>query len=281
MAQRDYLTGRFKASAAHTMRVSMAGLLQQALAELASRASQGLKASVEALATPPSRADQRAMYERLGEATRQAVLDQYDREIENNGHARYRASGVSQRLTGRLRPLLDGNVDGTIYRIVGGPNRNGGVRIELFNPAALNARARHWARLEFGAGTEAAGDRPRRFTFGLRGAQVALQLGGGPRPGFMIPKGYWVENGEVVAPGAPVQGSKFYLAGGVPAGLSRRGVPAQRPMVTVGFAGRHYLEAGLAEFADRAPTEFNRMIVDTLGSRSRLRFTYTVTTRAA
>lgn len=260
------------------MSVSMARIVGDAFGKLGGAASVGLTRLVGELATPPSRAQQRAMYERLGEATRTAVVETYDSEIGENPHARYRGgTGKNQRLTGRLRPLLAGNVGGTIYRVVNAPNSNGGVRIELFNPKAMNARAQHWARLNFGAGAAGLASSPARtYQIGLRGAGQTVGFRTGPRPAFRIPKGWWFEGGENVPPGMPVAGSAFYLRP-----ITKATAAPQTPMITRGIGARRFLDAGLDIFARQVSPAFNELVREQIGSRSRLRFHDTVVGRAS
>lgn len=266
---RDF-SGQFKRYIANGARVSVTAELQDMAADLASGMSKALADALERLAEPPDRAEQRAMYTRLGEGTVNAVLAEYDNEIGSNGHAQYRAG--SGRLSGRLRPVLAGNVDGAIYRVVNGPTRSGGVRIELFNQRPLDARAAHWARLNFGAAPAETQTSP-TFRIQFRNRAIPLTFGASPSKGFMIPAGFWVEGGEHVPPGMPVAGSAFYRR--LPSGVERRYRPSKAKL-TAGIVGHWFLDAGLAYFAREAPDEFNAMIDRVSKSRMRVAFRYDV-----
>lgn len=285
MATRDPLEVAIQAVNAAAQRqlaglvsVSLAEIVYDAYGQLGFGSSKGLLQLIAAIGSTPSRQQQRAMYQRLGELTQAKVLEAYDRDVGNGGlnATGYRAgTGRNARLTGRLRPVLASNASGTIYRIVGAPQSKGGVRIELFDTKVLDRRARHWARINFGAGREAAGETPARFRLsGLGGASVELSLNQGPRPAYRIPKGYWYDSpgGENVAPFRPTPGEAFYLRR-QPGG----GQFQQQPKITAGHGGAHFLDEGLGAFARALPDEFQEMIRSHLGARSRLKIRFDVT----
>lgn len=255
-----------------TATASIATSVYSAYGGYGTAASKGLLQAIAAVGTPESRAAQKAMYERLGELTVRATVDAYDRSVGANGHATgyRRGTGSNARLTGKLRPPIAGNVNGTIYKVVSAPQVNGGVRIELFNMKHLSQVAKHWARINFGAGVEGAGDPADSFTLRMAGTAEVLSFNSRARPAYRIPKGYWYAGGENVAPSRPTPGEAFFLR---PKG---KATFQQQAKFSRGFGGRNFLDAGLGAFARALPDEFNDFLVEMLSRQSRLRLRFDV-----
>lgn len=146
--------------------------------------------------------------------------------------------------------------------------------IQFINVDELDATARHWARLNAGAGAVGGGS---RRTFDVRWSNLvvaSLGLEMSPSPAFLIPRGYWWDaaSGQPAAPGATGT-SEFYPLGTGPrsrarATLSAAGesgrvnVPLQRRRVTGGIVARNFLDAGVARIAtDLGPT-YQRLYSD-------------------
>ncbi len=253
---------------------SLTAILADAYAKMGQAVSKGITEAMDRVGSPASRAQQKAMFEKVGEATKDAVLTAYDREIGGNGHATgyRRGTGRNGRLTGRLRPVLAANRNGTIYKVVAGPQASGGVRLQMFDTKTLDDRARHWARLNFGAGVAGAGS-PRSYRLKIGRSTEDLSFGQGPRPGFRIPRGYWYAGpgGENVAPSLPVAGEAFYLRRQPGGGQFK-----QESKITRGIGGVHFLDEGLRTAAQALPVGINQLLVEMLGSKSRLRLRYDV-----
>ncbi len=257
--------------------LDFAKVLADAYAQVGFAASKGLLQSIDAVSKPPSAELLRKMYTKLGELAKREVIEAYEERVDSNGHATEyrRGSGKNQRLTGRIKPLLTRNTEGTIYSVEGSGTN---VRLELFNARALNTRAKHWRRLNFGAGAEgASGGGVRTYRIGgVSGSNLQLSFKQTSRPAYRIPKGYWYDRpgGTNVKPSTTAEpGGAFYL-------IRKRGDDGpryqQEPKFSRGFSGRRFLDAGLAAVARATDDAFNKLIRDMIGQQTRLKFKFDV-----
>lgn len=123
------------------------------------------------------------------------------------------------------------------------------------NVTRLNAEAKQWMRVNYGAGGRA-GQRPERFQVRW-GNLVVAQLGlrASPRAAFRIPRGFWVGgDGGRAAPGA---GARFFPVGEQPRGI--RGRPTTARM-TAGIAASNFLDAGVRRIAREFPIAYTGLV---------------------
>ncbi len=141
----------------------------------------------------------------------------------------------------------------------------------------MNQEARHWARLNAGAGPIGQGSRGR---FPVRWSNLvvaSLGLDMDARPAFFLPRGYWFSPGEgLVSPNAGRTGKdEFYPQGTSPGGpfshlRSRRrldgkkagghegpGLARRRP--SKGIRGRQFLDAGVARIGQELGPTYERL----------------------
>jgi hypothetical protein len=126
------------------------------------------------------------------------------------------------------------------------------------NTAELDSRARQWRRLNYGAGGRAGGgaeDVELRWSNQL----FFLEEPGAARPAFRIPAGVWF--GREFYPTSELQ-DRSRLASHVGGRSSRaaagRGGVAQRPRMTRGIRGTHWLAAGLRAAAENLPQGYTQ-----------------------
>lgn len=126
--------------------------------------------------------------------------------------------------------------------------------IGFINEASMNKEAAHWRRLNFGAG-DAAGEQPAAVPIRLFGENVGeASLPYGPSPAFSLPKGFFIQGGQAVAPRSSYRGG-----GSVGAFTPSRRSP-YRPAVTAGIRGRHFLEAGLEVVGEQLPRRYSDLL---------------------
>lgn len=134
-----------------------------------------------------------------------------------------------------------------------------GVRI--INRDQLNAEAKHWRRLNFGAGAAGQGSpAPRQFEVRWSGLVVAaFGLQPDVRPAFRIPRGFWIAGGQRAS--GRVEGAEFFPTGELPRGLGRIGGPAKARM-TAGIAAAQFLDAPVRRMAIEFPRAYEQFYRD-------------------
>ncbi len=118
--------------------------------------------------------------------------------------------------------------------------------LRVINSSTLNKEARQWRRLNYGAGG-AGGSTPGTYLIQLLNASIGLTPD--RRPGFVLPPGFWIRNGERVAPGQP--GTAQFFPRGQAGGTGARGRPNAVRM-TQGIRATNFLDA--------APREISRSL---------------------
>lgn len=172
---------------------------------------------------------------------RDAVLDSYERTVQAN-----KGNPHTQRTSGRLSGKL-GKALQQPRVIASGRDQ----QIRFVNQRHLNREARHWQRLNFGAGDRGTEASPRTveapINLGRRPTKVRLRFDQGPRPAFTMPEGLWWEGSS---------------KNRIDADETRRGQDAFVPFVdprrqdpfggtpTRGIKGYHFLDAGLVAFGE-------------------------------
>ena len=205
----------------------------EAMHEAGVRGSKQFKALGEALsveAVPPSLRTR--VHADVGKAAQQATVHAYRSRPNRSRAGSYR---VGDRYAG-----------GALERALRSPDfyRATPKGLGIINTSRLNQEARHWRRLNFGAGA-AGGAGPRSFPIDLLQASVGLEPD--RRPGFVLPPGFWMRNGERVAPGKP--GTAQFFPRGIRGSGARGRANAAR--FTRGIRATNFLDAGVKEVADK------------------------------
>lgn len=179
---------------------------------------------------PSSRRIRREANHRMASLMKRSMLSYYAETVGLAGsHPRYRAG--QNRLPGTLRKAL---------------NRTGmvsvdGDRLRYVNTAILNAEARHWARLNYGAMPAVT---PPGFVASLRldGKRLGdVSVRARPRPTMLRPVGVFQQMSNGVA---------FYPQG------KRATIP------TKGIVGRNYLDGGIFALERNFDPVYGRMLGD-------------------
>lgn len=126
--------------------------------------------------------------------------------------------------------------------------------LSFINVDVLDAEAKQWRRINFGAGGKAGqGGTPATVPIVWDGLVVAsLGLPPDPRPPFRIPRGYWIAgSGERIGAGKGF-GDEFYPVGAI---RGRRGRPSPARM-TAGIAASNFMDRGVAAIAGGIPPAY-------------------------
>lgn len=185
-----------------------------------------------------AKGDLNRVHVEIAAEVRQAVSDAYRSEVE------------SQRLTQPYQRFnrRSGYLGSVIRRRDLVRADSGGLH--FINQDALDKEAAHWARLNFGAGSEA-GPQPGAVPIRLFGQEtLEARLPYGPSPGFVLPKGFFIHGGRARLPNSDHRGR----------GSTGNFIPSRKspyePTLTVGIRGRHFLEAGLEEMSRQFPIKY-------------------------
>jgi hypothetical protein len=216
--------------------------------EAGSRALQQMQAFVAGLATVTegSREQLREVHFQLGAEAQQATL------------LAYRVARAAGRMSGPYR-LSARDAGGRLERAIASREffRATYDGIGFGNEELLDATARQWHRLNYGAG-EAAGDGSRVFSIHFGSAvSASLGLADTPSPGFMLPKGFWRSpSGKFAESGG--RGDYFYP--------NRRG-PGPTP--TKGIRAWHFFDAGIESIANNLGPAYDGLFRDWYASAQR------------
>lgn len=205
-------------------------------------------------------------------------------ELAQQSVLRSYAATVTGRKQAAGRNPYRANAGGKMKRYAGGQ-----LRAALADPAhievspsllsfmdvgILDARAKHWARLNAGALGKGKGSR-RRFEMrwgDLTIAAIGVEMS--PSAPFTVPRGYWWDGakGQPVGPHEQAHGdSEFHPMGSGPRKRARsylqgrtaddavRRVPLQRAKLSAGIEARNFLDAGVATIARELPKSYDRL----------------------
>lgn len=182
---------------------------------------------------------------------REAILDGYDRKVKSGAERNPQYVRRRNRLTGKLRPAL---ANPNLYT-------SGPKEIRLLNTAILTSEAKHWARLNFGVeGNEVASGQSPNISFNLFGRQYDVGFNEGPRPGYRLPHGFFLDSSGVdqgYDRGRRGSDAFFPMRKSDANKLSAAGVP--RPKIG-GIEARYFLEDGLREFPRSFRRQYNRLV---------------------
>lgn len=254
----SYANGDYVSQFVDLVTDSMVESIVDAISEANSRTAATLVAIGGVLASGVYDADVAAHHRRMGERAQQAVLSSYDQTVTRRKRPASRypyradAAGKNRRYAGgALRRAL---ADSSFYEA----SPRG---LAIINRRTLNTEARHWARLNAGAGGLGEGSR-RRYEIRASNLVIGtLGLDMAPRPAFGVPPGYWLNRSE----GGTFRGVGATFAEGTPAskrtlqnasdpgrvGLDEFYPTRRRPKrVTRGIEARNFLDAGVARIAE-------------------------------
>lgn len=179
------------------------------------------------------RTARQAMWERIGTAAQRSLVASY-------AGRRYRRPIGSYRVGDRYS-------GGALARALSNPDMVKATAFGLYfiNVDRLDREARHWRRLNFGAGAGGAEGIEAPGQFPVTGMGLMIGLEPDPRPSFTMPRGLWLSRGGVRQPPSTdrVGQDAFYLASG--SGYEQSGgfgIRADAGRITRGIASRNFLD---------------------------------------
>ncbi len=174
----------------------------------------------------------------LAARARAAMVERFNRSTTTGP---YRQG--QNRLSGVLEPLLGSE----------SMNTSTPFRISFINIELLDAQARHWRRLNFGA--EPRGSAPGRFTATIGGQPFTIGFppGFGPSGPVLIPRGVWANPGgppPTFAPNPGARGSHAFF-------------PRKKEFsVTRGIEAKHFADAGFERLAAEVGPAYRQLFDD-------------------
>lgn len=224
----------------YRLRLNFSRQFQQRMAAGTRGVTNGIAAAAEVFANNlGDPADMYRIHSDVAHEAMVAVLEDYDAKVTDRPGAppSYR---IGTRYSG-----------GALRRALSSPSMAVPTAegINYVDQDLLNQEARHWMRLNFGAGERGSENRPGAFPLMYDQRVVyTLQFRAGPRPGFSMPHGWFYgPNGEMVG-----------------ADAGRRGLhafgPWRKPLLypTKGIRGRQFLDAGLEVMATELPGRYHQ-----------------------
>lgn len=199
---------------------------------------------------PALEAEVLKVHQRVAEEAQEAILDAYDESLL--GTPPYRAHALlskNRRYAGGILRSVLASSSFVSYDEKG---------IYIGNTRELDARARQWRRLNYGAGG-AAGAGAEVVTLRWSNQEFYMVEPGAARPAFRIPQGAWF--GQEFYPVSELMARHrlvSHMTGRAPSSTigGQEGI-LQRPRMTRGIRGRHWLGAGLIKIAEALPQGYN------------------------
>lgn len=260
-AARQAFTGRLVGN----LKLDLADSLVQAIAEALGSTAKTLQELARIIQAGPAKEEFRVAHQAIGERAQQAVLNSYAQVVT----ARKRVPSYRLGDTGANQRYAGGKLKAALASPAFFSASERGL--EFINVQLLDETARHWARLNAGAGSVGAGSR-RSFDIQWSNLVIgALGVGMTPSPAFDLPRGYWFSPGAGPVPPGERGTSEFYPAGSGPrAGANTRlfsvgesgkrtGVAFQRRRVSRGIQARNFLDAGVARIANDLGPAYERL----------------------
>jgi hypothetical protein len=262
MSYREQLAARFYRDTVYALQANVVNQMISQLNAATARTSKTLIAFIRLM----EKAVSDELVSQVEEVNRQIASQAHNAILE-----RYLESLIGTP-TYRTNPLHEKNrryAGGVLEGIIASSNfvTADADGIYVADVEALNAGARQWKRLNYGAG-EAAGGEPGSVTVRWSDLEAfTLSEPGEARPGFMLPPGSWV--GDEFYPTSELKGAdnlehierRFGHLRDSRGSLLSSGVVARnrswRP--TRGIRGEHWLLAGLEVIADQLPELYGRM----------------------
>lgn len=227
-------------------------LIRVAAADGVAGAANGVGALAAAFAKSVGNPDDLARaHQNVGERMQDAVLNAYDARDLNGEQER----DSPKRFKGKLRPALADprQINAT------------GKGIQFVNRSIMASRARHFARLNWGAaGSGFSGGSSPRTPLTLFGDTIAsISFNEETRPAFSLPAGLFLgPNGRYTLPSGSRRDGMFVTLGELPQGvLAGRAVSARKRGVfnkpTRGIRAQYFLEEGIDQMVEAIPQEYN------------------------
>lgn len=224
--------------ARRALTLSVADMLAEAMADVTERTARQLSAMAKVLAAGVAPERVQHANEKVGVEAQKSVLRSYNQVVTAR---RKQPSLPAYRLQSRF-------AGGALRRALDGPEffLATAQGLAFGNVKELNREARHWARLNYGAGSVGKGSR-RQFQVKWSDLVVGvISLDKPARPAFKAPTGYFVH-------GASGESQRF--------DEGRRGMDQFRPRgsamhPTRGIVARNFLDAGLKTIADEFPNRY-------------------------
>lgn len=228
------------------LRYTMATELGRAVARGVKGVNDGILAAAQAFADQT--ADPVAMqriHSDVASVAQAAVLARYDETVE--AEKKVPSYRIGDRFSGGVlrsalaqRSMVVGTVEG----------------IDYIDQDVLNQEAKHWQRLNFGAGEAGRANRPGSFRFIFDGRVLGhFEFRAGPRPEFYLPWGFWKEpgGGEVAGASSRRGHDEFYVR-------REKNRPQFMPNPTRGIEAREFLDAGLEVMAQELPGRYQQQL---------------------
>lgn len=187
-----------------------------------------------------NREDLAGAHQKVARRMQTAMLAAYDSNVEARKGVEQRAS--AKRYKGQLRRRLAdprmvvADADGINY----------------INLSILRQTARHFMRLNFGAGAAAGGQISPSYPLRLFGVTLAdVGFHQAPRPGFKLPSGLFFGEGGWTRPSGALRGTGYFVP-------LRTGFKFDKE--TRGIEPRYFLEAGIKEMTVALPAQYNALM---------------------
>lgn len=211
-----------------------------------------------------ARADLIGIHRDVGKQAQSSVVRSYGQTVKRNGGpSGYRSSeGKWQRYAG-----------GRLGAALAAPGFYEATQegLSFINIDLLNRTAAQWARLNFGAGSRGKSSAQLEFPIHFGTLVVAaIGLNEAARPAFSMPRGYFFDGQNSIAPNSGRLGQDaFYVMGTGPRAAARRaftsaeastGVIISPRKTTRGIKARNFLDAGVFTIADQIPRRYKSLM---------------------
>jgi hypothetical protein len=248
----------------HAAAIDLIDQVEGAVYSLTSASAKTISALIQALIrqVPALEEEITKAHAQVARDAQRAILDAYDDSLLHTPPYRQNALLEKNRryAGGMLRSVLASE------DFVTSDSRG----IYIGNTAELDARARQWRRLNYGAGSDAGGG-AQIFTLRWSNQQFFLEEPGGVRPPFRIPAGSWF--GEEFYPTSEREAQNQYVSRVTGRkirslrgwhtkafGLESNDVRRQKARMTRGIRGRHWLGAGIGLIAEDLPEAYSAAV---------------------
>lgn len=242
--------------------LDIVGLIQRAASEGVAGAANGVQAIAAAFASQlANKSNLEKTHEKVGKRMISATLAAYDTNVEGRKEQEERQSPARNK--GKLRPALADD------RMIAASARG----LSFVNIAVLRARANHYRRLNFGTrGIGYGGEDSPTIPFTLFGAYLGgLSFNEQSRPAFFLPPGMFFDGGSWTLPSGSRRGTGQYFplgelprrqAGQIATRKAKGAYDEEKP--TAGIRPRYFLEAGIEQFAEAIPQEYDLLVQSAL-----------------
>lgn len=235
----NYIAARGRNGVVSAAKVSLVGTVKEAI-KLGVPNDRELKILLDALRSEAiTRSARQQMWDTIAESARRSTISAYsNRKLK-------RPAGSYQR---------DSRLSGALKKALSNPEiiKASPTGLVMFNRDILDKEAKHWRRLNFGAGEGGReGDLTAPGQFPVTGMGMLMGLEPDPRPKFGLPKGFFIGAGDV-------GDNPFHATKG----------PQKYP--TRGIAARNFLDAPMKLVAREIKPNLDRLWESQFADASRL-----------